>query len=363
MDYYSKIVEDNYGKLERKVCNKIVLHILFYLFRIENVTVLNKKIRILLKSKDGAKRRINVVSLRRKLLTSGYVFNLKAFLFAVVAYENKVPVKKLAIKYKIRKEDVNLVRFLSNKKLHDSLLEYTYKYKAFSLEDFKHETEWMLKEVDVRTRKFIMRKKKFIMRSFNIDLEDFVNDLMLLGIRGLIMQYPCFESQLHMLNHLKNTIHNRGINFIKYFTRNKRNATGGNRVSYDILIDGLFLPNKEKGTQTISDLAGNNFISNNIGNMENTADLEISVAQLLKSAKTEKRKLMIKLLMGKQDKDFTKWLIGKRICTQAIDNTEFQYRCLGKNKLKKYKQLVFRYLGFSNEKGERLLQKLGEQLA
>lgn len=362
MDYYSKIVQSVYGNLEKKARDRIILHILLYLFKIENVTKINNRIRKILSLEKHANDRSNIVKLRKKLVTSGYVFNLKAFLFAVVAFENRVPIKKIAKKYQIKPEDICLTRFLNNKKFKSILLEYTYSYRVLSLEDFKKETQDMISTIDIWIRKFIMRKKKFIMRSFNLDLEDLVNDLLLLGIRGLIMQYPCFDSKLHMLNYLKKTIHNCGINIIKFFTRNKRNLTGNVKVSYDALIDGVFLYNKEKGTQTVSDLIGSMSTSSTIGNLENSLDLEISVSQLIQNTKSEKRKKMIQLMMGTLDKDFSKWLYKKRICSDDIDNVEFQIRCLEKNKLIKYKRYVFQYLGFSEEKGERILKNFGAQL-
>lgn len=350
MNYISDIAKEYFPSVPKTV----LYSILRYLFRDISSSQLNKDIREELGSKT------NIIKFRKELTRKGYIFNLKAWLFACVHYEVSTPeeVRKLASMYEVHETDLELANMLYGPLL-DTLREYTLTYKVLSLKKFRKHVTRIIKEVEVYTRKFVNKKHRFLMKSNHFDLEDFVLELIAKGIQSLILMYPCVKSSLHATNVVKTSIKHHGINLIKHYT-SKKKATlvrfsdgtfGSLKISYNTLLNERSYD--KTSTYTVSDICGGLSDSSESGNSK--LDMQLSVLQLEKGVKP-KQKTFIRLLMGEYHQGFTVWLNNKGITNK--DNDDWHSMLLKKNTLDRYIKLTLDYLGVSRQAGYRFLNKL-----
>lgn len=123
-----------------------------------------------------------------------------------------------ALHYKVKLVDAAFLRKIN---LHHLPL----RYESYSLEDFTQIVEDTVDSAHMRQHigKLISKKMIFLIRSYGADRENIEGDLRANAIRALYMQYPRFESLLHLTNVAKTTIHNTAMTMIKQSTNGVRN--------------------------------------------------------------------------------------------------------------------------------------------
>lgn len=105
---------------------------------------------------------------------------------------------------------------------------------AYRLESFDRMLTSVLTSTELKqyTGKLVSKKLSFISKSYGMPREDIESKLRDAAMSAIYKQYPRFESELHVVNICKTTIHNTAMNIIEYHTRDKRQALIKNGDSF-----------------------------------------------------------------------------------------------------------------------------------
>ena len=100
------------------------------------------------------------------------------------------------------------------------------RFRAFTLPEFQRVMNSIVgsSTLQVYIAKYITKKMTFLMRSYGARREQLEADILSKVIYAAYKQYPRYKSPLHLQNICKTTIHNTGINLIKFYTCAKRQA-------------------------------------------------------------------------------------------------------------------------------------------
>lgn len=320
-----------------------------YAFRFMNA----KSYEALFRATVGEK--IRMLELRRTLLSDGYVMkNLKLFVYYSVVNRRKED--KTAHKaFRVKAHD---------KKVHRSILPVTRKRliammkegrRPMTLAGFDEACVAGLDQVHSYTRKFVSRKMKFIMTSDSQELHDLASNLEVNGLQAVMLYYPAIETMEHLVNIMKRTIHNTGINLIELHTSEKRGRLGksedGSFYSKTLPIHAAAVA---KEAADLEKEYGGGSID---GNENDTFQLKLEVEKLI-SKFSDKRQHFLSLLMGTFNQDFTEYL--KRTGVTSVDNDVFWERV---EDITEYIRHALDYLNVSYGTGEKFLQHLRKVLA
>jgi hypothetical protein len=121
-------------------------------------------------------------------------------------------------------------------------------FPSHSLAEFRALVEDATAGPEIRTYmgKFISKNMTFLIRSYGHQREALVAEMQAHAVRALYLKYPRFESELHLRNNVKTTIHNRGETIITAETSPSRNKlqqdkqTGkfvSRHVDTEVLVD------------------------------------------------------------------------------------------------------------------------------
>ena len=162
-----------------------------------------------LEDKALAKRLLQVAK------NSGYIMkNCKLYAYAAwSARETGTPPRPKD--YGISRADINLLNRVNVKKAG---------CKVLTLHQFDNLVTRCLEDAELKTYigKFVSKKMMFLIRSYNVTREELEGKLKSEALYALYKHYPQFQSLLHAQNICKTTIHNRGMNIIKFYTADKR---------------------------------------------------------------------------------------------------------------------------------------------
>lgn len=149
--------------------------------------------------------------------TNGYLLkNCKLYAYAChVARKTGVKPPRASY-YGVTTTDAKLLKRLNLSHLQD--------FRAFSLKDFDATVHRVVSGPDLKAYigKFVTKKMSFILKSYGETRLDINAHLVEMAIRAIYMQYPRFETELHMLNVAKAQIHNKGQTFITSVTAQRR---------------------------------------------------------------------------------------------------------------------------------------------
>ena len=181
--------------------------------------------------------------LAKRLLTaaknSGYIMkNCKLYAYAAwTARESGTSPRPKD--YGIHRADLNLLSRLNIRREGCRVL---------SLSQFDNLVTRCLDDTEINTYigKFVSKKMAFLIRSYGVTREELEGKLRAEALYALYKHYPHFQSLLHAQNICKTTIHNRGMNIIKFYTADKRQVlrrTAGGfesiQVSMAVLHDSM----------------------------------------------------------------------------------------------------------------------------
>lgn len=147
-----------------------------------------------------------------KYLDQAYVTkNCKLFIYALTFNPNADP------------KDYEVTKYEKSCRAYAKTLQigkYCRPWKLRKLNRIEHE---LLLELKPFIGKFISKKMAFLIKSYGLTRHDLEHELVLKGLQSLYQHYPFFESEKHVINVMKRSIHNHGIDIIYKYTRKKNN--------------------------------------------------------------------------------------------------------------------------------------------
>jgi len=122
--------------------------------------------------------------------------------------------------------------------------------KTLSMSAVNKKQDSLCNELTSYISKFVYRKLRFIATGNNMSLQDIKNELLCRAVQVFYMSAPQCTSSLHLLNKMKQGIHNQGMNLITYYTSKKRarcvqdGEQYTNTVVSEVMVDTTDAPNK-----------------------------------------------------------------------------------------------------------------------
>ena len=158
--------------------------------------------------------------------------------------------------------------------------------------------------------KFVSRKLTFIVKGdAQYGHNDLVSELVACSQRDVLMQYPKIESDLHFLNVIKGSIHNRGMNIILQHTRaDSKGMKAADDGSFKLMTVSLSDVSLREPTMHVMD----------------EVKLVPTLAQRIGGWQGE----ALHILSGQRHAAFTEWLNAKGL----PDNQEFFLSMMARNK-------------------------------
>lgn len=212
------------------------------------------------------------------------------------------------------------------------------KYHPLTRKEFLEQISFASNRTNRWLKRKVYEKLRFIANSQNLSLSDLESDLRLMGVRALMLSYPCIDSSLHAANLMQRTMANQLVNLIKRFTTVKRariiKDEDGEYTSLTVTLDEAKLNTKAAAE---------------------VSDLTLEVRKLVNSLKG-KRKTLIELLCGAYSKPFTAWLQERRF---RIETNE---ELLDKLPTSEYISLISEYLHLAKAKAFAFIESIKERL-
>ena len=212
---------------------------------------------------------------------------------------------------------------------------------------------------------FVYKKLRFVVKSNNDQFEDFHNDVLAKVVQAFYMAIPIVDrTDLHVVNGLKQTVHNHVINIIKSETSQKRGRlvpigvdAAGNPINQLMVMAENQMPTD--GDSATGDLAYHE-IHGGTGNNLDRFELEFSITEILsKLRQSSKKHRFLQLLMGHEDAEFTAWLQDRKIAARSEDNVAVQM----KTSAHEFNRLLGEFLNVEESKLRAFLARLRTDLA
>lgn len=298
-------------------------------------------------------KKFRVIEMRRTLLLSkGYFLkNLKLWLYHW--YKVKPQVTKLVLKtYGVKSMDADLHKMLddSTKKMLGGLVKKGYADKTLLEFDDALVYIALHKDYVAFVRKFVYRKMRFIFEMHGTDPDDICKELTADGLQAAMFMYPRIESMEHLMNIVKRTAHNSGINYIdKYTTKGRGRLRSGAKANEDSrIVVPLSSPEVKEFLST-----DENGIHID-GKSYDALTTQLSVSRVTNQY-TGKKKHFIKLISGDYDKEFSDFLKGRKV---RYENDEY----FGKVDFDTYMKAALDFLDVPKKSGIKFVNKLRENL-
>lgn len=228
-----------------------------------------------------------------------------------------------------------------------------------NMQVLKQTLHMVLKPVSKYVKSFTYRKLRFLCESQNTELRDMHADLLIDVVSAFHKLMPCTMEPAHVVNYLKRSAHNSGINRIEAGTSLKGGRLVGNKdrdgnwgaATLLVMSENQMRVSADADPVSYEELAGHSPIE--------TVDIEHSVETIVSSVKPGGKKYrFLTILMGDHCDKFTNWLQSRKHCTPKESNTDLQDRI----EPARFNMLLGRFLGVDNDKVERFMQKLRTSL-
>jgi len=230
------------------------------------------------------------------------MYQVKFPLYAAVGKaDTVVGLRQEARKRGLLVKDATLVDHLTEEDLSDYLLGLRPKYKALSIEKFRHEIGQAWLRNKTNTFNFAWYKMRFLC-NWGLDLSDIVDDCAERTLRALMLQYPLIENRTHFNNLYKQTFRQAGLKLIKHYTAKRRSVfdESGNLRRFSVDYD---LPDNPGSAV---DLVGTSGLT---GHDDSASDDVLTVRSVLERGNLSNQEQSLMLyLMGETDDDFEAWL-------------------------------------------------------
>lgn len=212
-------------------------------------------------------------------------------------------------------------------------------------------------------RFFTFKKLKFIVDSQNEEFTDYHNEVLSKVVQAFYMMMPVVEkTDLHVVNGLKQTVHNHVINIIKAETSQKKgrlvpvgvDANGKPINRLVVLAENQMAVAEGQEDMTYDEMHGGT------GNNMDRFELEFSISEILgKLRENSKKHRFLQILMGHEDLEFTLWLQARKIATRGEDNHDVQM----KTSTQDFNRMLGEFLNVEERKLEAFINRLRTQLA
>lgn len=176
-------------------------------------------------------------------------------------------------------------------------------------------------------KSYTYRKLRFICKSQNEDFSAMHAELTIKMVSAYYKLMPCTMEPLHVINYLKRSVSNAGVNIIGANTSLKagrlvnNDATGKTRDSFSLLVVSENQLKLAAGEDPIAydELAGHDPMEQ--------VETEHTVSQIMSTVKKGgKKHRFLTILMGIDDSEFTEWLRHRNYCNDKESNSDLQMR-------------------------------------
>jgi hypothetical protein len=210
-------------------------------------------------------------------------------------------------------------------------------------EDVNLALNQLIKQIMQYGSYFVYKKLEFIATSNNMDFKDISADLNEKAIAVFYNLIPFIDGE-HLIRSIKRTIHNEGINMIKFYNAEKRKRLHSDKDGYHnniITMDLVNVENNEGSADNNSYLTKSLTDWNYIDDREKT-DKHLTVQNIvaIQSHQPRKKKIL-DLMMMKPDADFPIFAKQQGIRVKKDWNTEDLYYHIGQ---KNYLEIVCEYV-------------------
>lgn len=290
----------------------------------------------------------NFAQFKDDIRYNGYFhLNLKPWLFYCI--KNKLSPKRSRNQmrhFDIKVGDFEVLRLLKATK-QDTQFKPLLKYKALTLNKYKHLLADTLDKCEYYAKRFVNQKLVFLTQGSYLTKEDLVAELMMKAYDSLLLKYPCVDCKLHHENLCRTAIHNNGLNTL-YFYNGKGRANMVNNG------DGTFmLTSFNYQGLADDDTKDTNFFLDQQASTKDESDSGLTLAQLLGQHKGREKRF-INILAGVYDKRFSRFLSDRKM----IPNDELY----DKLALDKYIDLACEHLDMTGYKAQTLITQLRNQV-
>jgi hypothetical protein len=315
-------------------------------------------------------RALSAKSFRLSLQGSGYTIGLKLYVLALMRKGNCNITTAIdcAEKAGIHREDAELIYWML-KELPWFLTMAQTLANAIPV-GHAHETlegvQASFAAVYSSVYKFVKyvtyKKLRFLCDSTNTALADFHADLMEKAARSLYLLAPTRQPEAYIKNYLKRAIRNAATNIIKSGTTKKRARQVDLGFDKNGMRSSMLLCLSQNQMTPMIDADGQVMMPDegDTGSSMRKFELQFSISEVLNRYKKTSRKyrLLLILLGGEEDQEFTAYLRARDLCPMTKDHCDIQVEI----EHSEYNKLVSEFLHVSYKKVEEFLQSLRSEL-
>lgn len=212
-------------------------------------------------------------------------------------------------------------------------------------------------------RFMVYKKLRFVVSSNNDEFTDYQNDVLAKVVQAFYTMIPVVDkTDLHVLNGLKQTVHNHIINIIKSETSQKRGRLIPVGVDAQGRVINKLMVESENQMAIVEGQEDSSYdeLHGGTGNNMDRFELEFSISEILgKLAVTSKKHRFLQILMGQEDAEFTAWLQVRKIATRSEDNVDVQM----KTSTEDFNRMLGEFLNVEERKLAAFINSLRNQLA
>lgn len=208
----------------------------------------------------------------------------------------------------------------------------------------------------------VYKKLTFISRSNNEEYRDFHNDVLAKVVQAFYSMVPIVDkSDAHVINGLKQTVHNHVINIIKSETSQKKGRLIP--IGVDSLgrpINMLVVTSQNQMAPVEGQDDSYDEVHGGTGNNLDRFELEFSISEILgKLRERSKKHRFVQILMGHDDPEFTAWLQEKKVAARNEDNVDVQMKMSTED----FNKLLGEFLHVEEHKLAAFISRLRKDLA
>ena len=194
----------------------------------------------------------------------------------------------------------------------------------------------ILPDITLHCNRFVYKKMRFILNTYNMLNHDLVSELVMKAVEVYYWSILTSKnkSELHILNFIRRSCTNHGLNLIGYYTTCKRSRLiQRDNSQFDLVI--VSRNQLHSMDVDIEQSIAPQYVDN--------VNLRLAVNSVVNKYKCDpKISILIRLLMGHKDEVFTRWLRIQNVLSKG-DNTTI----IDEIPQKKYIKLALQYLGIS----------------
>lgn len=201
-------------------------------------------------------------------------------------------------------------------------------------------------------------KLRFLVRANNSTLQDYHSELSIKLVQSYYAAVPISMSEAHLVNYLKKVAHNHAVNLIKSATTQKRGRIVSSQDSAGVRkFDMLCLSQNQMSLTETGELQDVDGIDED---SVKQFEVRFALVEVLDNLKpTGRKRRLLSLLLGEEDKEFSTWLKTRGLCRPNEDNVDVQHAICPQE----YTRLASEFLNVSKGRVDTFLSDMKTQLA